>query len=91
MSDYCHVAKSILRQHPVPYKTFICDIVELVEYPGIVFLMMYAANLAEFSDYQIANITEWLNSIKKILNGHPLISAKYAHRISQEDPKQLVF
>lgn len=87
MSSYCPIAKNILDSNPPPYKNFICDVVEIPEYVGVVFLRMYAQNLADFSDDQIAGITEWLNKVLKLLNAHPLVKANYAHLIREEVPQ----
>lgn len=86
MSDYCEVSKWILETNPPPYKNFICDVWEIPEYPGVMFLRMYAENLAEFSGNQIADITEWLNKVKQLLNNHPLVWAKWAHIITERTP-----
>jgi hypothetical protein len=86
MSDYCAVAKHILETNPPPYQKFICDVWEMPEYPGVMFLRMYADNLAEFSDNQIAGITEWLNKVKRLLNGNPLVRAQWAHIITERNP-----
>lgn len=86
MSDYCAVAKNILEKNPPPYKKLLVDVWEIHEYPGVVFLRLYAQNLADFSDNQIAGVTEWLNKVKRLLNEHPLVRAKWAHIISERNP-----
>jgi hypothetical protein len=87
MTSYCAIAKHILSSNPPPYRTFLCHVVELDEYPGVVFLRMYAQNLAEHSDNQIAGITEWLNKVLRLLNEHPLVVAPYTHLITEENPR----
>jgi hypothetical protein len=86
MSDYCVIAQHVLKQNPPPYKKLIVDVWEIPEYAGVVFLRLYAQNLADFSDNQIAGITEWLNKVKGLLNEHPLIVAKWAHVIAERNP-----
>ena len=86
MSNYCVIARQLLASNPPPYKNFICDVWESPEFAGVMFLRLYADNLADFGDYQIAGITEWLNSVKRLLNQHPLIKAKWAHIITEGNP-----
>lgn len=86
--NYCSVAKHIISATPNPYPNkLLVDFVELNEYPGIMWITLYAQNLAEFSDAQLASITQWLNTLKKKLNGSPLVEASYAHLITQREPK----
>ena len=86
MSNYDPVAQSIIQQAGLPYKNLIVDIRETEKFPGVVFLCLYAHNLADFSDDQAAGIAEWLTDVKRKLNTHPLVTAKYGHVVSQEDP-----
>lgn len=84
---YCAIAKHLLTENPIPYRKLICDIVELDEYPGVFFITLYASNLTEFNSEQIADITDWLNRVKRILNEHPLVEGQYSHLITQKEPR----
>lgn len=86
MSEYCAVAKAILSSSPPPYAGFICDVFETAEYPGVVFLRVYADNLASFSDTKVAGIAQWLNKVLKLLNEHPLVNAQYRHMVTEKNP-----
>lgn len=86
--NYCAVAKQIITNTPNPYPCkLLVDFVELDEYPGVMWITLYAQNLAEFSDAQVGSITQWLNLLKEKLNSNPLVQASYAHLITQKEPR----
>jgi len=85
MANYDTVAQLVLREVPAPYPGIITDVLEYPEFPGWLFLTLYAYNLAEFSDPQIHSIAEWLQAVLTRLNEHPLIDAKFSWRIDQRE------
>lgn len=85
MTNYCAIAQTVIRTSKAPYPNIELGIVEHPEIPGWVFLVLYARNLAEFSDDQIHSIRDWLQSLLDKLNNHPLVQAAYSWQISYEE------
>lgn len=78
-SYYDSAAQSIIKQTKAPYSNIKLDVVEYPETPGLVYLRFYADNLyGDYSEPQIASIAEWINTLVRKLNQHPLLMAKYA-------------
>jgi hypothetical protein len=87
MDNYDGVAKTIINESKFPYSNFIYDVVGYDDVPGMLFIRIYAGNLAEFSDNQIHSIRDWLQGILDNLNNHPLIQTKWTYEVSKNDPQ----
>ncbi len=85
MSSYSAVAQQIIQTTPPPYPMH-CDVVEYESEKGALYLQIYVQEYCDLAEYKVAEIADWLNGLLKRLNTHPLITEKYAPRVSEEVP-----
>jgi hypothetical protein len=65
--SYDIIAKSILREHPVPHD-YLVDIVEKDDMPGCAFLRLYADDINNKPDHYADALADWLNIVLNKLN-----------------------
>jgi len=85
MSSYSAIAQEIIQTTPPPYPMRL-DVLEFPGEAGSLYLQIYVHEYADLAEYKVAEIAAWLNGLLKRLNTHPLISEKYAPRVSEEVP-----
>lgn len=76
ISYYDSYAQQYLHAFPPPGGIRI-DVIEFDEYPGTVFLMAYASDMASVKESAVHEFTAWINKTLKHLNGLTLLG-KYA-------------
>lgn len=85
MSSYCIIAQKIINENPPPYKMYV-DVIEYEDEPGACYITIYVQDYADLPESRVQHIADWLNNLLKLLNTHPLVSAKYSYRIMEGNP-----
>lgn len=67
MTSYDQIGATILHNNPPPH-SYIVDVVEKDDEPGLVYLRLYADDINNHPDSQAYALTTWLNAILKQLN-----------------------